>query len=119
MSVKRRILCVDDQPDICELVRTILADYEVVFASSRTEGLRQVESGMFDLYLLDYSLSDGSGIELATLIRQFDNSTPILFLVSTVRALRDKQLGAACVQGVVSTADFPDDLLRQVARILS
>jgi len=27
--------------------------------------------------LLDYSLPDGTGLELATLIRQFDDSTPI------------------------------------------
>jgi len=51
----------------------ILEDYEVVSAHSKTEGLRKVQSGLFDLYLLDYSLPDGTGLELATLIRQFDD----------------------------------------------
>jgi len=46
----------------------ILEDYEVVSAHSKTEGLRKVQGGLFDLYLLDYSLPDGTGLELATLI---------------------------------------------------
>jgi len=60
----------------------ILEDYEVVSAHSKTEGLRKVQSGLFDLYLLDYSLPDGTGLELATRIRQFDDYTPILIITS-------------------------------------
>lgn len=85
MLSKGRILCVDNHPDICDLVRIILKGYEVVFAHSKAEGLRHVESGWFDLYLLDYSLPDGTGLELATLIRQFDDFTP--FCLSQIRAL--------------------------------
>lgn len=78
MAAKRPILCVDDQADVCDLICTILSDFEVVSAHSRTEGLRKAESGLYDLYLLDYSLLDGTGLELASLIRHFDDSTPIL-----------------------------------------
>ena len=48
-------------PDICDLICMILADYEVVSAHSKTEGLRRVQGGLFDLYLLDYSLPDDTG----------------------------------------------------------
>lgn len=119
MPVKRRVLCVDDNVDICDLVRTILVDYEVDVAQSKTEGLRKVESGLFDLYLLDYSLPDGTGLELATLIRQFDEFTPILFTLPTPLSLRDGQLSEFGAQGVVLMDDLPDDLLRQVARIFT
>lgn len=79
MFMKRpRILCVHDHRDICDLICTILADYEVVSTQTKEEGLRAVERGR--LYLLDHSIPDGAGFELATLSgsltarRQFSSS---------------------------------------------
>lgn len=118
MPIRRRILCVDDHADICDLICTILEDCEVVLAQSKTEGLRKVDSGLFDLYLLDYSLPDGTGLELATLIRQFDDSTPILIITSP-HALTDRQVSEVGAQGLVSKDDLPDDLLRKVSRALN
>lgn len=112
----KRILCVDDQADICELVSVILKDHEVVGAHTRTEGLRKVESGLFDLYLLDYSLPDGTGLELASLIRQFDDATPIL-IISSPHTISDRQVLEVGAQGFVSKDDLPGDLLRKVSCI--
>lgn len=118
MPTKRRILCVDDHADICDLVSTVLEDFEVVAAQSKTEGLRRVQSGLFDLYLLDYSLPDGTGLELATLIRQFDDSTPILMITSP-HTLTDRQVSEVAAQGLVSKDDLPEDLLKKVRDILA
>jgi CheY-like chemotaxis protein len=52
MPTKRRILCVDDQDDMCSLIATILADHEVVSAHSKAEAIRKATSGLFDLYFL-------------------------------------------------------------------
>jgi len=112
----KRILCVDDETDLCHLVCTILADFEVVLAHSRTEGLRRAENGLFDLYLLDDFLPDGTGLYLTTLIRQFDEATPILILTSP-RTLTDRQVAEVGAQGLVSKDNLPDDLLRQVSSI--
>ena len=113
MPIKRRILCVDDQPDICDLVCTILADFEVVVAHSKTEGVRKVRSGLFDLYLLDYSLPDGTGLDLVTLIRQFDDSTSIIIATSS-HTITDRDVSKVGAQGLVAKDDLPDDLLWQV-----
>ena len=102
---------------MCDLVCIILAEYEVVVAHSRTDGLRKVESGLFDLYLLDYSLPDGTRLELATLIRQFDDSTPILIITSP-HFLTNTQVSEAGAQGLVSKDDLPEDLIAQVSRVL-
>jgi len=114
----KRILCVDDYRDICILICNILADFEVVVAHSRTEGLRRVKGGLFDLYLLDYSLPDGTGLELATVIRQFDDSTPILISTSS-HAITAKDVLQVGAQGLVSKDDLANDLLRQISRILN
>jgi DNA-binding response OmpR family regulator len=116
MSITRRILCVEDDADICNLVMTILGDYEIVVAQSKSEGLRQAQTGSFDLYLLSYFLPDGTGLELAKLIRKSTDTTPILLMVTTPRAVRDRHVSELGLQGVVSL-EVPD-LLRKVSRIL-
>ena len=118
MPIKQRILCVDDYVDICTLICSILVDFEVVVAYSRTEGLRRVKGGLFDLYLLDYSLPDGTGLELATLIRQFDDSTPILICTSS-QTLTVRDVSKVGAQGLVAKDHLTDDLLRQVSRLLN
>ena len=118
MPIKQRILCVDDYVDICALICSILVDFEVVVAYSRTEGLRRVKGGLFDLYLLDYSLPDGTGLELATLIRQFDDSTPILICTSS-QTLTVRDVSKVGAQGLVAKDHLADDLLRQVSRLLN
>jgi CheY-like chemotaxis protein len=60
---------------MCSLIATILSDHEVVSAHSKAEALRKATGGLFDLYLLDYYLPDGTGLEVCLLIRDFDDST--------------------------------------------
>lgn len=118
MLSKRRILCIHDHVDICDLVRSLLGDYEVVLAHSKTDGLRKLENELFDLYLLQDLLSDGTGVELATFIRQFDGVTPIL-ITSSSYAFTVRQVSDSGAQGLISEDNLVDDLLRKVSRLLS
>jgi CheY-like chemotaxis protein len=115
---KNRILCVDDHRDFCDLVCTILRDCELTFAQSKREGFRKAEGGLFDLYLLDYSLPDGTGLELARMIRQFDESTPILIITSP-NFLTHREVSEAGAQGLLSKDELPHDLSSHVSRILN
>src|ERR1051325_2750292 len=80
-NMKGRILCVDDDEDTCEMITALLgqAGYEVQHALSISEGLIKAQGDNFDLILLDWSLADGTGLELCKQIRAFDTRTPILF----------------------------------------
>jgi DNA-binding response OmpR family regulator len=55
------------------------SNYEVATAGTIASGLQLAQSGLFDLYLLDTRLPDGSGAELCKKIREFDLTTPIIF----------------------------------------
>jgi CheY-like chemotaxis protein len=118
MPRKRRILCVDDHPDYSDLICTILKDCELIVAQSKTEGLRKAQSGLFDLYLLDYSLPDGTGLELARLIRQFDDSTPILIITSP-QTVTAREVSDAAAQGLISKDELPHDLLTKISRFFT
>src|ERR1044071_5166578 len=80
----RRILYIEDHDDTRELVTLLLAQksYEVITGSTVKSGVALATAGKFDLYLLDSWLPDGSGLELCKQIRQFDQTTPILFYFS-------------------------------------
>jgi len=64
---------------MCELITNALDTHEVVGAYSKADALLHAVDGSFDLYLIDYHLPDGAGLELCLLIRTFDPPTPIFF----------------------------------------
>ncbi|HET9530233.1 MAG TPA: response regulator [Blastocatellia bacterium] len=76
-----RVLCVEDDEESREMMTLLLeqAGYEVVMASTATDGLGLARRGGFDLMLLDNWYEKGSGVELCKQIRRFDTHTPILF----------------------------------------
>ena len=117
---KKRILCVDDHTDMCELVAVILKKYQVVSAHSMEDALRQATLEKFDLYLLDYHLPDGTGLELCLLIKNFDTETPILFFTGTSSMTKD-QASTVGAQGLVrkGNAAFNDELAKKVEELLS
>lgn len=100
MAVRKRVLCVDDHVDTCDLVSGILRDFEVNSVHSKAGGLRQAATQKFDLMLLDYYLPDGTGLELCLLIRAFDPHTPILVVTGT-HSITHEQVLAVGGQGVI------------------
>lgn len=54
------------------------AGYEIESAQSVTKALQLAQSDAFQLYLIDLSFSDGSGIDFIEAIREFDRATPIV-----------------------------------------
>lgn len=76
-----RVLYIEDHEDTRELVTLVLEQksYEVVTGSTIESGIALANAQEFDLYLLDSWLPDGSGLDLCKQIRQFDQTTPIVF----------------------------------------
>ena len=85
-SLKGRLLCVDDDRDTCEMLTLLLgqAGYAVEHALSVGDGLAKVRRGGFDLILLDWSLEDGTGLDLCRQIRAFESRTPIVFYTGEI-----------------------------------
>jgi CheY-like chemotaxis protein len=77
---KKRILCIEDDPDTCRLIAAILTGYEMVSALSADEAWRLYNEGPFSLLILDYRLGESNGMEFCERIRQQDYLTPIIFI---------------------------------------
>lgn len=88
-----KILIVDDENDIAELISDILEDegYETRIANSGNECLNMVKEDAFDLILLDVMMPDISGTEVCAKIRSV-TSCPIIFVTAKTQ-LVDKLIG--------------------------
>jgi len=52
---------------------------EIILADTVADALQQMQSGHFNLYLLETRLPDGDGFELCRLMRELTPNTPIVF----------------------------------------
>lgn len=81
MSNQNKILIVDDEPDICEIVDMVLSDvgYDVSVLTEGAEVVDHVRQNAIDLVVLDLELPDADGLSLTrTLKERTDVSVIIL-----------------------------------------
>jgi len=81
--MRGRILVVDDEPDICEILQFNLENegFEVSVAHSAEEALNVISDDIH-LILLDVMMGGMSGFRMAEKLRKQDNLTPIIFLTA-------------------------------------
>ena len=110
-----RILIVEDNNEIQEILRTLLSEeHEVIQAFSGTEGMIRFEQGDIDLILLDIMLPGKNGDQVLKLIRQ-DSSVPVIMLT----ALSDKKLiSQYLLDGANDYIVKPFDLDEVFARVM-
>lgn len=78
----KRVLLVDDDPDLVETVGTALESrgYAVIIARDGVEGLARAERDRPDLILLDVVMPRRSGFSLLTLLHRAGNALPIIMM---------------------------------------
>ena len=78
-SAIKRVLCVEDDRDTCDVLRFVMTDYDFTAVHSVAAAEKLIDETDFDLYVLDNWLPDGSGVELCEKIRSSGRRSPILF----------------------------------------
>ena len=103
------ILCVDDDPDTCEMLTLLLglAGYEVMATGSIAEGVYFAMTRTVGLILLDWVLKDGTGVELCKELRSTGVTAPILFY--TGKNITNELLGDALRAGAQGFLTKPVD----------
>lgn len=96
MLAGKKILIVDDEPDILETLEEILADCEVVKASSFAQAKELLENDTFDIAILDIMGVDGYKLlEIA-------KSKDIIVVVLTAHALSPEDVVKSYKKGAAS-----------------
>ena len=83
MSEKPRVLLVEDDPAIAEVLRLACADagFELVVVSDLATARRHLDTSHWHAALLDWNLPDGTGIDLCRELRA-ESTLPILLLTA-------------------------------------
>jgi two-component system response regulator MprA len=79
-----RLLLIEDDPNVTRMVRDGLESdgYSLEDVSSIEAARRRLNANAYDALLLDLSLPDGDGLELAASIRAAGDDTPIIMLTA-------------------------------------
>ena len=82
--MKKRILIIDDDSNICRTASRILegAGYEVVTASDGLEGISRFSEGKFDLVYTDMVMPRMTGLEVLRSIRDQNNDIPVVLITA-------------------------------------
>lgn len=99
-SALRRILIVDDEPNVAlflQVALECLPGCEVEVATSGEEALRLSKQQPFDLLITDYRMPGMDGVELTAEVRELGHQTVILIIT----AFADEELHQATAGGGV------------------
>ena len=101
MLPNKRILVVDDEPEIIELLRDILVGhgYEVDSAALASDALDLVRASIYDAAIVDFNLPDMDGVMLHRQIRQMDEELADATLFTSGLVQSDKNLGYYSAHG--------------------
>ena len=115
-----RILHVEDNIDIGDMVAFVLAreGYQVVTARTCRETLHLITERLFDLYLIDNVLPDGSGADLSRRIRAVDAENPIIFCSAWFSQQSESARDYGAAQGYLVKPFSMEDLIGTVSRLL-
>jgi two-component system, OmpR family, response regulator VicR len=124
MSENKKIVCIEDDPGMIDLIKLILTrkGYEVTGATGGREGLEAIERERPVLVLLDLMMPDMDGWEVYQQMKASEAMKTIPVIVITAKAQSiDKVLGLhiAKVDDYVTKPFSPQDLLDSMERILA
>jgi DNA-binding response OmpR family regulator len=118
----RRVVYIEDEPEMIDLVRLILKrkQYEVIGASGGREGLDAVRKTVPDVILLDLMMPDMDGWEVYQQLKADEATRSIPVIVITAKAQRiDKVLGLhiAKVDDYISKPFSPVELIESLQKV--
>ena len=116
-----RILVVEDEPVIRELVRSMLDDgpVEVETAGNGAEGLRRARESRFDLVLLDVVLPGMDGLTVCRMLKADPQTSgvPLYMLTATTRRSDLEAALAAGANGYIHKPFRGSELMELVERL--
>ena len=81
---KKRILVIDDEPDMVAFISTVLEDagYDTATASDGVEALKELKAATPDLITLDITMPNKSGVKFYREVKEDENwkSIPVVII---------------------------------------
>ena len=124
MSTGKRVVCIEDEPEMIDLVKLILTrkGFQVVGAMGGREGLEMIAREKPDIVLLDLMMPDMDGWEVYQKMKanEATKNTPVIVVTAKAQSI-DKVLGLhiAKVDDYITKPFGPQELLESVEKVLA
>ncbi|MBN1991775.1 MAG: response regulator [Anaerolineae bacterium] len=123
MSYRARVLCIDDEPGVVELISLILKpqNIQVEGANSGQEGLTAMRNDPPDAVLLDIMMPEMDGWEVYKQMRSDEVLKKIPVIIVTARNSSFEEIIARERVGVndyITKPFVPSDLRKSLSRVL-
>ena len=113
----KRILHVEDDADISQLVRMLLDEtYDITLAASLMEARAALTSDDYDLVLLDIGLPDGSGLDLIANIRKLSNPPEVIIFSADDMKIPQNSTVA---ESLVKSKTTNDELVKKIKEVIT
>ena len=117
-----RILCVDDDPDMQDVVRDILGreGFKVFTASNGKEAVRLARNNHFDLILLDLHMPQYDGISTLETLRQFSmtKDVPVIIVSGYYQGTNVHRITDLGISAFIPKPFRPEELVMKTNRVL-
>lgn len=116
--MESKVLVVDDDPNICELVRIALSTkgYRVNIVQSGSECIKEVTIFLPDLIFLDMTLPDMEGSEVAKKIKSIDAVKTVPIIMMSGRGLCLGDVDPALFVGILNKPFTLVDLVKKAEK---
>jgi DNA-binding response OmpR family regulator len=96
MTEHRKLLVVDDQSEICEVMQTYLAEqgYDVDYATDSPSARRRLADDSYELVILDIEMPAEGGLQLAKIAKEQDIN--VLLMSGHPMAVIDEAQKGSC-----------------------
>lgn len=121
--VVKKILVVDDDPDVVDIIKTLLLElnYYISEAFDGIEALGKIEEQRPDLIILDLKMPRLNGFEVIKKLKKDERflNIPIIILTATRITQKDKEFGLTLGAAKYLTKPFePQELVREIKEVL-
>ena len=116
-SRKPTLLCVDDNQTVLHFRKMLLESvgYSVLVASDSVTAIELFSSSAVDMVVSDHVLDDGSGTELAAVMKRLKPDVPIAIISGLVEAPE----GIEHADLFISKTDSPPEVLQKISELLN
>ena len=122
-SIKKRIIVVDDEPDIVRTMEIFLKseNFDVITAKDGIEALDKIKKEMPDLIILDIMLPKLNGYTICRMLKFDAKYKKIPILIFTARAQEIDQMKAkeVCADAYITKPFRSEVLLEKIKQLLS
>jgi CheY-like chemotaxis protein len=115
-----RILVIDDEPDILELVADILDSYGFAVETARSGplGLAKLVESPFDLLFCDLSMRDMTGWDVVEKVRATDSDIGVVLITGWGSSLSEDDVRARGVDAILTKPFELKSLVDTIERVL-